>query len=103
MKKGLVEYSVLATLADTDSYGYQIIKDAPPVLELTQSTLYPILRRLESDGRVSTYSEIHEGRQRKYYHLTATGCSSIAQFVADWQEVEDVYEVIRRSSGNETK
>lgn len=103
MKKGLVEYSVLAALADTDSYGYQIIKDAPPVLELTQSTLYPILRRLESDGRVSTYSEIHEGRQRKYYHLTATGRSSIAQFVADWQEVEDVYEVIRRSSRNETK
>jgi PadR family transcriptional regulator PadR len=102
MKKGLVEYSVLATLVAGDSYGYQIIKDAPPVLELTQSTLYPILKRLEGDGRVSTYSEIHQGRQRKYYHLTATGRSSITRFVADWQEVQGVYETIRRST-DETK
>lgn len=97
LKKGLVEYSVLAALVSKDSYGYQIIKDAPAALEMTQSTLYPILKRLEGDGRVSTYSEVHHGRQRKYYHLTPAGHDSIVQFVADWREVQGIYDTIRRS------
>ncbi len=97
LKKGLLEYSVLATLVKADSYGYQIIKDSPPVLALTQSTLYPILKRLNEGNRVTTYTQIHNGRERKYYHLTEAGRASLQQFVADWQDVEAAFEPIRRS------
>ncbi|WP_179394789.1 PadR family transcriptional regulator [Lacticaseibacillus absianus] len=98
MKKGLIEYSVLAALARGDSYGYRIIKDCPPVLELTLSTLYPILRRMETDGRVSTYQQTHNGRARKYYRLTTAGRASMRAFVSDWQDVETVYHQIEAAA-----
>ncbi|WP_155286943.1 PadR family transcriptional regulator [Lacticaseibacillus zhaodongensis] len=101
LKKGLVEYSVLATLRHGDSYGYQIIKDSPALLGLTQSTLYPILKRLETDGRVSTYSQTHNGRERKYYHVTEQGKQSITQFLADWEQLETIHAYIQRSEQNE--
>lgn len=96
LKKGLIEYSVLASLATADSYGYQLLQTSPAVLGLTQSTLYPLLRRLEQDGRVTTYAKMHNGRRRNYYHLTAAGRASIAAFVTDWHEVLEVFAGIRR-------
>lgn len=98
MKKGLIEYSVLAALAPGDSYGYRIVKDCPPALALTLSTLYPILRRMEVDGRVTTTTQIHNGRARKYYHLTAAGRASIRGFVADWPATLSVYHQIEAAA-----
>ncbi|WP_125704900.1 PadR family transcriptional regulator [Lacticaseibacillus daqingensis] len=98
LKKGLLEYSVLAALAPADSYGYQVIKDCPPALGVTLSTLYPLLRRLESDGRVTTFTRLHQGRARKYYHLTSLGRKSIQDFVAEWPQVETVVEQIQAAA-----
>lgn len=103
LKKGLIEYGVLASLAAGDSYGYQLLKNCPPDLGLTQSTLYPLLKRLELDGRVATYSRLHHGRTRNYYHLTALGQQSIADFVAQWAQVEAVADFIKRSLKNDTQ
>lgn len=100
LKKGLIEYCVLATLAHQDSYGYEIVKQISHQIEITESTLYPILKRLETSQRVSTYSKIHNGRLRKYYQLTAEGSESIQQFLRDWEQVEAIQQYIKGSVEN---
>ena len=101
MKRGLVEHCVLAVLARGDSYGYQIIKDMAPFVTVTESTLYPILRRLESAGALSVYSVEHSGRLRKFYHLTPAGRRQLESFAADWGEVAAMYEFIRGGLSHE--
>ncbi|MHC9537360.1 PadR family transcriptional regulator [Dellaglioa sp. BT-FLS60] len=95
LKKGLLEFCVLATLRTSDSYGYQIIKDTSGVIELSDSTLYPILKRLEKQGAIESYSVEHNGRLRKYYHLTEIGLTDIKTFLDDWQQVMTVYNYIK--------
>ncbi len=75
LKKGLLEFCVLAVLKKGDSYGYQIIKDMSHCIEISESTLYPILKRLEQNNYVETYSQEHNSRLRKYYRMTESGRS----------------------------
>ena len=65
LKKGLLDVCVLVALQERDSYGYQIIKDVSPIVEISESTLYPILKRLEAGGFVTTYSKEHNSRLRQ--------------------------------------
>jgi PadR family transcriptional regulator PadR len=95
LKKGIVEVCVLVALQERDSYGYQIIKDVSPIVEISESTLYPILKRLEAGGCVTTYSMEHNSRLRKFYHLTKQGRQQLAAAVEDWKELESMYEFIR--------
>jgi len=95
MRRGLIENCVLAALARGDSYGYQIIKDLAGTVSVTESTLYPILRRLEGGGALNVYSVEHNGRLRKIYHLTAAGKLQLENFAADWSEVSAMYDFIR--------
>lgn len=95
LKRGVLEACVLASLCREDSYGYKIIKDVSPMVEISESTLYPILRRLESGEYVSVYSLEHNGRLRKYYHLTDSGRERIGQFIDDWQCIAEVYKYIK--------
>ena len=87
LKRGLLEVCVLAAIKDADSYSYQIIKDMKPCVEISESTLYPILRRLETDGLLTVYSVEHMGRLRKYYRITDAGRNRIEEFRQDWQEI----------------
>ena len=73
MKRGLLDVCVLAAIKEEDSYGYQIIKDIKPYVEISESTLYPILRRLESAELLTVRTSEHNGRLRKYYHITKAG------------------------------
>lgn len=95
LKRGLMEVCVLASLRKEDSYGYKIIKDISPYVSITESTLYPILKRLESAGCLSVYSVEHNGRLRKYYRITQSGHDKISDFLLDWHEVIKAYEFIR--------
>ncbi len=95
MKRGLLENCVLAALARGDSYGYQIVKDLSAFVSISESTLYPILRRLESSGALSVYSVEHNGRLRKFYRLTEAGRRQLESFAADWTELAAMYEYIR--------
>ena len=95
MKRGLVESCVLAALARGDSYGYQIVKDLSAVVTVTESTLYPILRRLESAGALNVYSVEHNGRLRKFYRLTEAGRGQLRRVAADWGEIASIYDFIR--------
>lgn len=95
LKKGLLEICVLAALAKQDSYGYQIIKDVSQVIEISESTLYPILKRLEASHDLETYSVEHNSRLRKYYQLTDSGRRHIADFLDDWKAVMTVIDFIK--------
>ena len=95
MKRGLLENCVLAALARGDSYGYQIVRDLSGFIPVTESTLYPILRRLESAGALTVYSVEHSGRLRKFYHMTDAGRRQLESFAADWDELAAMYEYIR--------
>ena len=97
LKKGLLDVCVLVALQERDSYGYQIIKDVNPIVEISESTLYPILKRLEAGGLVTTYSMEHNSRLRKYYHLTDRGRQRIGEFLVEWQDVMRAYRYIAAS------
>lgn len=94
LKRGLLDVCVLAAIKNEDSYGYQIIKDVKPYMELSESTLYPILRRLESGEQLSVYSVEHNGRLRKYYHITPLGLQRIKDFKQEWKEILAIYNYV---------
>ena len=97
LKEGLRDVCVLVALKERDSYGYQIIKDVSPIVEISESTLYPILKRLEAGGFVTTYSMEHNSRLRKYYRLTDQGRQRIRDFLVEWQDVMRAYRYIAAS------
>ncbi len=102
LKRGLLEVSVLAAIKDEDSYGYQIIKDIKPYVTISESTLYPILRRLEEAGLLTVRSAEHNGRLRKYYHITKAGRSRIESFKEEWKEIMSIYEfIVKGGKGND--
>ena len=94
LKKGFLEFCVLASLIQKDSYGYQIIKDVSQCIDIFESTLYPILKRLENHSYVETYTVEHNGRLRKYYKLTANGQEHIQDFLSGWNQIENIYHYI---------
>ena len=94
MKRGFLEVCVLASINRQDSYGYQIVKDVPAILNLTESTLYPLLKRLEAAGLLTTYSVEHSGRLRKYYRITDEGRRRIDDFCASWSEMVRIHDYI---------
>ena len=96
LKRGLLDVCVLAAIKNEDSYGYQIIKDMKPYVELSESTLYPILRRLETASLLTVYSVEHNGRLRKYYHITEQGIKRIGDFMEEWKEILAIYQFVSR-------
>lgn len=100
MKRGLLENCVLAVLCKSDSYGYQIIKDLSACTEISESTLYPILRRLETAGTLTTFSVAHNGRLRKYFHITDSGRKQLSEFVGNFDELFRMYQLIASATGH---
>ena len=96
LKRGLLDVCVLAAIRNEDSYGYQIIKDMKPYITLSESTLYTILKRLETGKMLTVKSVEHEGRLRKYYRITDQGIGRIEEFKNDWKDIEAIYRFITR-------
>ena len=94
LKKGFLEVFVLAALRQDASYGYKIISDISPYIEISESTLYPILKRLEAGGYLYVTSKEHNGRLRKYYEITPTGVEKIKSFIDDIKQMDKLYEFI---------
>ena len=94
LKRGLLDVCVLAAIKNKDSYGYRIIKDLKPCIELSESTLYTILKRLEAAGMLTVRSAEHDGRLRKYYHITRAGLRRIEEFKEEWKEVISIYRFV---------
>ena len=100
LKRGLLDICVLAAIKNKDSYGYQIIKDIKPYLTISESTLYPILRRLEGGGCLTVHSVEHNGRLRKYYHITQVGINRLVDFSEDWKEIMSIYKFVEREDAD---
>lgn len=95
LKRGLLDICVLSCLSRGDSYGYKIIKDLSAYIQISDSTLYPILRRLENAGALTEYSVAHSGRLRKFYSITDAGRRQIDDFWESWKEVAAIYDYVR--------
>ena len=103
LKRGLLDVCVLSAIKDEDSYGYQIIKDMKPYADISESTLYPILRRLEAAEYLTVRSAEHNGRLRKYYHITDAGRERLRAFESEWAEMEAIYRFITRKTPSATE
>ena len=101
LKRGLLDVCVLAAIRNGDSYGYRIIKDLKPYVELSESTLYTILKRLESSGMLTVWSSEHDGRLRKYYRITEEGEKRILEFMEEWKEVIAIYTFVSMEEHDE--
>jgi PadR family transcriptional regulator PadR len=96
LKRGLLDVCVLAAIKTEDSYGYQIIKDMRPYMEISESTLYTILKRLESANMLTVRTAEHGGRLRKYYHITSEGQKRLEEFKNEWREVMKIYQFVTK-------
>ena len=96
LKRGLLDVCVLAAIQSEDSYGYKIIKDMKPYVEMSESTLYTILKRLETANMLTVRTAEHNGRLRKYYHITASGLARIEEFKDEWREVMLMYQFVTK-------
>ena len=96
LKRGLLDVCVLAAIKSEDSYGYKIIKDLRPCIELSESTLYTILKRLEAAELLTVHTAEHSGRLRKYYHITKAGIGRIEDFKDEWREIMSIYQFVTK-------
>ena len=102
LKRGILDVCVLAAIKDEDSYGYKIIKDMKPYIEMSESTLYTILKRLELAEMLTVRTSEHGGRLRKYYRITDDGLRRIEEFKEEWHQVMLIYQfVMKEEQGNE--
>ena len=101
LKRGLLDVCVLAAIQNEDSYGYKIIKDMKPYVEMSESTLYTILKRLETSDMLTVRTSEHDGRLRKYYHITKLGLLRLEAFKEEWSEVMSIYQFVISGGKNE--
>lgn len=96
LKRGMLDVCVLAAIKSEDSYGYKIIKDLSPYVKLSESTLYTILKRLEAAAMLTVRTVEHNGRLRKYYHITPAGLGRIEEFKQEWKEIMSIYRFVSK-------
>ena len=100
LKRGLLDVCVLTAIKNEDSYGYKILKDMKPYIEMSESTLYTILKRLEAAKMLTVRSSEHDGRLRKYYRITKTGLTRIEEFKKEWGEVMSIYKFVTKEDNS---
>ncbi|MBE6647798.1 MAG: PadR family transcriptional regulator [Ruminococcaceae bacterium] len=103
LKRGLLDVCVLTAIKNEDSYGYKIIKDMKPYIDMSESTLYTILKRLESAKMLTVHTSEHGGRLRKYYHITNAGLNRIEEFKNKWREVMSIYQYVMKEEESNDK
>ncbi len=101
LKKGVLDICVLAALIEEDSYGYKLIQDTKEIVEMSESTLYPILRRLEDGDYLTSYTKEHNGRLRKYYQITNKGKKNVSIFLEEWKDMNKIFEFIKEKVKDE--
>ena len=101
LKKGLLDLCVLKSLEYKESYGYQIIKDISSYVEISESTLYPILKKLENNKMLESYTKEYNTRLRKYYKITSLGKDKIKDFINQWEKINIIYNFIKGDDKDE--
>jgi PadR family transcriptional regulator PadR len=100
MKKGLLDACVLHILIKGDTYGYKLTQEITGIMETSESALYPVLRRLEAQGFLETYSAEHSGRLRRYYRITAAGILRLKEYKGELLELKKVIDFIAGGDEN---
>ncbi len=90
----LIECLILSMVEKEDSYGYEISQTIKLVANIKESTLYPILRKLETNGDLTTYSREYQGRNRKYYSITPAGKKQLDFLKKEWVSYRDLIDDI---------
>ena len=101
LKRGILDVCVLSAIKTEESYGYKIIKDLKPYVELSESTLYTILKRLEESNLLTVRSVEYSGRLRKYYKITKAGLGRLEDFKEEWREVMNIYQFVSRGESDD--
>ena len=94
LKKGILDVCVLSAISKGESYGYKIISDLNGIIEISESTLYPILRRLETGGFITARTAEYNGRLRRYYKITPSGLDKLKSGKDDLREIQNIYQRI---------
>lgn len=94
MKKGLLDSLVLSVVNKGDTYGYQLSTDVSKIIEVAETALYPVLRRLEMQDLLKTYSKEYNGRLRKYYTITKKGKKMLLENILELTELKNIIEMI---------
>lgn len=98
MKKGLLDSLVLSVVNKKDTYGYQLSTDVSEIIQVAETALYPVLRRLEMQDLLKTYTKAYNGRLRKYYTITKKGKKVLLENIEELNEVKKIIELITREN-----
>lgn len=101
MKKGILDSLVLSVVNQGDTYGYQLSTDIVKIIEVAETALYPVLRRLEMQELLKTYSKEYNGRLRKYYSITKKGKRMLLENMLELAELKKIIELIMGDNGYE--
>ncbi|MBD5156851.1 MAG: PadR family transcriptional regulator [Butyrivibrio sp.] len=82
----LLDACVLAVLNRGDTYGYVLTQNIKEIVEISESTLYPVLRRLQKDNSLTTYDMAYQGRNRRYYAITPQGKARLDYYLGEWND-----------------
>jgi PadR family transcriptional regulator PadR len=85
----LLDACVLSVLDSGDAYGYQLTQQIRALFDISESTLYPVLRRLQKEGALETYDEPYQGRNRRYYRLTGKGRGLSEEYCREWMQFRE--------------
>lgn len=83
----LLDACVLAVVMREDTYGYKLTQEVKQIMDVSESTLYPVLRRLQKDGYLRTYDKTFQGHNRRYYTVTEKGREQFQQFYDQWKRM----------------
>ncbi len=85
----LLDACVLAVLKKEDTYGYVLTQNVKEIIDVSESSLYPVLRRLQKENYLSTYDQPFQGRNRRYYSITEPGTEKLTQYAREWQQYKE--------------
>jgi len=98
----LLDACVLAVLSKEDTYGYVLTQTIQEIMDVSESSLYPVLRRLQKDNCLSTYDQPYQGRNRRYYSITEDGKAKLGEYTNEWLSYKQkVDQILLRGVGNE--
>ena len=97
----LLDACVLAVLSRGDAYGYVLTQQVRQVIEVSETALYPVLRRLQKDGCLDTYDQPYQGRNRRYYRVTPQGVERLEEYRQQWRLYKSRVDTILLKEGHE--
>lgn len=90
----LLDACVLGLLSKQETYGYDLTQKIQSTISVSESTLYPVLRRLLKDGQLDSYDRPFDGRNRRYYKITENGKRSLNTYITEWQHYKHRVEAL---------